>query len=110
MIFDFKNKEKYLADRKKWAAEYIELSSQIRKTRVAFIEAQRVVSKSSFNPENHTPEERKAHFNKKWNAADVLQARIQLRIDANKMLLDLQAAKEEACRQWTASRQIVTSE
>jgi len=102
MKLNFNTKDTYIAARKEWTAAYMDLSTDIRKARAGFIEAQRAASKSSFDPQTGTPEERKEHFAKWYAVDDGRRMRADLRTKANDMLSNLQAAKEEAHRQWLA--------
>lgn len=79
--FTFTDRASYLAYRAEWKAEYRELSEEIRETR-------RAIKTSS------------------GDRRSVLQSeKARLRKQANRMMMSLAAAKEEAQRQYLAAKE-----
>lgn len=117
--FTFNSRESYLAYRSEWKAKYAEISETIREKKWMQKEYSRACSKARIETEGKWPEyynrirailaanPRYVHLEQKYKNDGRWIA--QLKKQATEMLEELKAAKQEAQRQYLASRELVTA-
>lgn len=105
----FNSKETYLAARADWKANYARLTVAAREARKEFNDAASAFSKAGpyhWGKSYAAPEN--AAYHATFKAMDAARTkRALLRCEANEALADLAAMKEEAARQWLASKEVV---
>lgn len=103
MTFEFNSRDTYKTFRANWKAAYLANIEQSQKLKAEFKEAAREVSLLELSMERDKWGYLKP--SKEWYTAiskveNLRYARAKVRTEANEMLSELQAAKEEAHRQW----------
>ena len=108
MTFEFNSHETYKTFRAKWKATYQANITEARKLKLEFKDAARAVSKLELTMDR----DRWGYLqpSSEWysllvKVENLRNARARVRTAANELLSELQAAKEEAHRQWLEAQE-----
>ena len=100
MTYEFNSRSTYLAARAQWKADYLELSAQVRRAKLAFKEASRKASATPIPSQESAAEARTAYY-AAYSAVEIARrAKAALRTTARELLEELGTMKVAAAAQW----------